>query len=324
MSKYKKQLIGLIILSVLSGLSTAYTNTWQLEENLNWDLVATGNQGEFLTAIVEVQKIVNENQTKAAKEAFEKLQENFPDFSGPDLDLFIKAELFLSSKKFTTAARTFDKLLKKYPESKLRDVAIGRMFEIGKIYLGGQKKVLLGFIKISGYAEGIRILEKVTDYAGIDSQIGTEAAIAIAKNYEKREKFHEAYLKWWEISSQWQTGTVGRDALLGMAQAKHAIYNKNPEQKRSYYDASCLRSARSYYERFKLLFPDDAKEINVDGIIDEINEQLAYKEFVTARYYQQTGSQQSANLYYDMVTTNWPDTKGAQKAEEILTENSGK
>jgi hypothetical protein len=197
------------------------------------------------------------------------------------------------------------------------------MFDIGKIYLGGQKKVLLGFIKISGYAEGIRILEKVTDYAGIDSQIGTESAIAIAKNYEKRERFNEAYLKWWEISSQWQTGSIGRDALLGMAKAKHAIYNKNPEQKRSFYDSSCLRSARSYYERFKLLFPDDAEAIDVDGIINEINEQLAYKEFVTGRYYQQTGSRQSANLYYDMVTTNWPNSKGAQKAKEILSQNTG-
>ena len=324
MLKYKKQLIELLILGVLSGLSTIYANTWQLEDNQNWDLVATDNQSKFLKAIAETQKIVDENQTKTAKKYFEKIKEDFTDFSGPDLDLFIKAELFLSDKKLTTAARTFDKLLKKYPESKLRDISIDRMFEIGKIYLGGKKKVLLSFIQISGYAEGIRILEKVTDYAGIDSQIGTDAAVAVAQNYEKREKFHEAYLKWWEISSQWQTGPIGRDALLGMAKAKHAIYNKNPEQKRSYYDASCLRSARSYYERFKLLFPEDAKAIDVDGTIDEINEQLAYKEFVTAQYYQQTGSRQSANLYYDMVTTNWPETKGAQKAKEILTENNGK
>ena len=322
MLKYKKQLVMLSILGFLSGISTTYANTWQLEENQNWDLITTENQGKFLTAIAEAQKIVNKNQTKAAKKAFEKLQEDFPDFSGPDLDLFIKAELFLSDRKFTTAARTFDKLLKKYPESKLRDVSIRRLFEIGKIYLDGQKKVLLGFIKISGYAEGIRILEKVTDYTGIDSQIGTEAAIAVAKNYEKRKKFDEAYLKWWEIYSQWQNGSIGRDALLGMAQAKYDIYNKNPEQKRSFYDASCLRSARSYYERFKLLFPDDAKAIGVDGIIKEINEELAYKEFVTGRYYQQTGSLQSANLYYNMVATNWPDTKGGQEARETLTENN--
>jgi len=322
MLKYKKQLVELIILGILSGLSTTHANMWQLEENQNWDLIATDNQDKYLSAITEAQKIVNEGQTKAAKEAFDILKEDFSEFAGPDLDLFIKAELLLSDNKFTTAARTFDKLLIKYPESKLRDFSIGRMFDVGTIYLGGQKKVFLGFIKISGYAEGIRILEKVTDYAGIDSQMGTEAAIAIAKNYEKREKFHEAYIKWWEISSQWQTGSIGRDALLGMAKAKHAIYNKNPEKKRSFYDASCLRSARSYYERFRLLFPDDAKTIDVDGIINEINEQLAYKEFVTGQYYQQTGSRQSANLYYDMVTTNWPDTKGAQKASEILTQKN--
>jgi len=161
-------------------------------------------------------------------------------------------------------------------------------------------------------------MEKITDRVGIDTQMGIKASVAVAENYEQRKKFNEAYLKWWEISLEWEMGPVGRDALLGMARNKHAVYNQHPEHKRTYYDASCLSSAKSYYGRFKLLYPIDAKEIGVDEILGEIDEQLAYKQLSIGRYYQRTGNRQSANLYYDMVVNNWPDSKAAEEAKEML------
>jgi hypothetical protein len=296
----------------------AWAGTWRLEDTGNWKQVSQQGQDKFLMAVAEGKKLVNTGQTKAARKAFEQLKEEFPEIAGPDLDRFIKAELLLSRRKLTKAARNYDKLLTDFPHTKLREAALERLFAIGTAYLGDQKKKLFGFIKISGYAEGIRIMEKLTDRAGIDSTMGVEAAIAVARNYEKREKLQEAYLKWWEISLEWQTGVIGRDALLGMAQAKRAIYNEHPKNKRPFYDASCLRSAKSYYERFRLLYPEDAKTIGVDRILNEISEQLANKEYVTGQYYQKTGNIQSANLYYNMVVTNWPESTAAEDAKNML------
>jgi tetratricopeptide (TPR) repeat protein len=311
----------LVVLS--AAFSIAWAGTWRLEDTGNWKQVSQQGQDKFLMAVAEGKKLVNTGQTKAARKAFEQLKEEFPEIAGPDLDKFIKAELLLSQRKLTKAARTYDKLLTDFPHTKLREAALERLFAIGTAYLGNQKKTVLGFFKISGYAEGIRIMEKVTDRAGIDSTMGVEATIAVARNYEKREKLQEAYLKWWEISLEWQTGIIGRDALLGMAQAKHTIYNEHPENKRPFYDASCLRSAKSYYERFRLLYPEDAKTIGVDRILNEISEQLANKEYVTGQYYQKTGNIQSANLYYNMVVTNWPESTAAEGAKSMLNNLNG-
>jgi len=314
--RMRRTISTLIVLSAV--FSIAWAGTWRLEDSGNWKQVSQQGQDKFLMAVAEGKKLVNTGQTKAARKAFEALKEDFPEIAGPNLDKFIKAELLLSRRKLTKAARTYDKLLTDFPHTKLRQAALERQFAIGTAFLGDQKKTVLGFLKISGYAEGIRIMEKVTDRAGIDSTMGVEAAIAVARNYEKREKLQEAYLKWWEISLEWQTGIIGRDALLGMAQAKHAIYNKNPENKRPFYDASCLRSAKSYYERFRLLYPEDAKTYGVDRILNEISEQLANKEYVTGQYYQKTGNIQSANLYYNMVVTNWPESAAAEGARSML------
>jgi outer membrane protein assembly factor BamD (BamD/ComL family) len=53
--------------------------------------------------------------------------------------------------------------------------------------------------------------------------------------------------------------------------------------------------------------------------LNEITEQLAYKEYATGQYYQRTGNIQSANLYYNMVVTNWPESAAAKGAKNMLS-----
>jgi len=316
MLKYQIRLFTFALAFISAALSSASENTWYLDQEQNWKTVSEQSQDKLLIAVAEAKKLVNTGQTEAAREAFETIKEDFSKSAGRDLDIFIKAELLLSKRKLAKSAKTYDKLLNDFPQTKFREMALDRMFSIGTAYLGGQKRQFLGF-KFSGYAEGIKIMEKVTDRVGIDSTMGVEAALAVVRNYEQRNKFHEAYLKWWEISLEWQTGQIGRDALLGMAQSKQAIYNKNPEYKRPFYDTSCLRSAKSYYERFKLLYPEDAKALGVDNILKEITEQLAFKEYIIGQYYKRTGNKQSANLYFDEVVSDWPDSTAAKIVEEM-------
>ncbi len=399
----------LAIAALLPVLSTVSADTWRLGKDRDWKAVSAQGKDKFLLAVAETKKLVNTSQTKAARKAFDTLKKDFPEIAGPDLDAFIKAELLFCKGKFIEAADSYDKLLTEYPESELRDAALDRQFAIATAFLTGQTKTVLGVFKVNGfaeglkimkrisdhagdspigteatvvvaqkyeekgdftrairnydklltehpdsefrelvfnrqyaiataylrgqkkrvlhvvkmkgYAEGVRIMEKISDRAGPDTPIGLKAAIAVAEHYEKREQFNEAYLKWWEISSQWQTGKTGADALLGMGRCKHAAYNNHPEHKRPFYDASNLNIAKSCYEKLKLLYPNDAEEIAVDQILKEIDEQLAYKQFSIGRHYIRTGNMQSANLYFDMVISDWPGTKAAEMAKEILTNN---
>ena len=407
MHKYKVLLMMLVVV-VLSSNSMVLADTWHLGKDQDWQTVS---KDKFLLAVAETKKLVNTGQAKAAGQAFEKLKKDFPEIVGPDLDIFIKAEMLFCKGKFTQAVDDYEKLIDNYPESKLRDAALGRQFEIAtaflggqqittlgvfkvpgysegmKImdriskqapdtpvgaeatvamaqkyeekgqftralriyerllteqphsdfrdqvmnrqyaiataYLGGQKKEIFRIIKLKGYAEGVRIMEKITDRAGLDSQMGLNASIAVAEHYERKKDFNSAYLKWWEISSQYQAGKTGRDALLNMARCKHAAYNKHPEYKRPLYDSSSLSIAKSCYERFKLLYPGDPEQKNVEIKLEEINEQLAYKQFSIGQYYHRTGNRKSANLYFNMVINDWPGTKAAEMAKEILAGNSG-
>lgn len=321
MLEYRMRLIVLAaaMLTTLSAVSAE--DTWRLGKDQDWKPVSAEDQSKFLLAVAETKKLVNTGQAEAAHKAFDKLKQDFPEIVAPDLDLFIEAELSFCKGKFTTAARNHDKLLTEYPQSQLRQAALDRQFAIATAFLAGRKRPVLRIFRIKGYGEGIRIMERITDRVGLDTPMGIRASVAVAENYEKRAKFEQAYLKWWEISSQWETGQIGADALLGMARCKHAVYNRHSEHKRAQYDASSLTTAKSYYEKFRLLYPKDAEAKGIDQILKQIDEQLAYKQFAISQYYQRTDNRQSANLYYNMVINNWPDSNVAKIAEEMLAKN---
>ena len=283
---------------------------------------ATEGDDKILRVVTETKELIDNGQLNRAQDAFDELQADFPKDLRPDLDLFIKGELNYAKDKYTKAVKSFEKMLTDYPRSSLSDAATDREFTIAKAYLDGRKKTVFGFIKLKGDAEGIRIMEKITDRIGLDSAMGIEASLAVAKNYEERELYEEAYLKWWEISLHWNQGPVGKDALVGMGRTKVAAYNQQPEHKRHMYDASGLSTAKSCYSRFKLLYPVDARQIDVDKILEEIDEQLALKQLSIGQYYQSTDHHRAANLYYQMVVNDWPDTQAAKTAKELLAANS--
>ena len=317
MPKFRLSFAALAAGFLLTAWSTAPADTWHLVDGKVWKEVSGDPNSQLQLAIAEATSFVNTGQHEEAREAYEAIKEKFPQIAGADFDIFVKAELYYCKGRFIRAVRSYDKLLTDHPKSTFRQAALEREFTIATAYLGGKKKVVLGFIKLSGYSEGVRIMEKITDHAGLDSQLGIDAALAVARSYQERELYNEAYLKWWEISLEWQTGPVGKEALLGMAHCKQASYNKEPERKRPLYDASRLSTAKSCYERFRLLYPEEAKEIGVDQTLREIDEQLACKQLTIGEYYQRVGNKQAANLYYDMVVSDWPGTEAAETAKEL-------
>lgn len=303
-------ILSAVILFWAIQSGAAFAEKWRLEKGSDFKPVSA--EDNYLLAVAEIKQLVNKGETKAVRKALDKLKTDYPEIAGPDLDAFIKAEMLLCQGKLAKAGKSYDKFLAEYPESGLYEVVLDRQFSIATAFLNGQKKPILKVFKIRGYAEGEKIMENISDRAG-QSPLAIKATKAVADSLEKRGKFNEAYYKWSEISSRWPTGKTGKEALLNMGRCKHAAY------KGAKYDASNLISAKSYYENFKLRQPKDSQELDIDEKLEQMNEQLAYKQFHIGQYYQRTGSIQSANLYYQMVIDNWPGTTVAKMAKKMIS-----
>ena len=135
-----------------------------------------------------------------------------------------------------------------YPTSPLYEAALEREFQMGTALLAGYKVPLLKIFRVKGYDEGVKVMNRLADRAG-DAPIAQQALIAVAKSFEKRKKFREAFDTWADISSRWPTGQIGKNALLSMATTMYATY-RGPR-----YDATGLISAKGYYQSYKSRYP---------------------------------------------------------------------
>jgi len=302
-------LISLLWAGTWQQAGMVWAETWRLEKGQDWKPVDAQGKDRYLLEVARIKQLVNTGQTNAVRKAMAQLKKDFPQIAGPDLDAFIEGELLFCKGKFVKAVRSYDKFLAEFPDSEFYQAALDRQFAIATAFLAGRKIRVLGIFRIRGYASGERIMGKITDSTG-DAPIAVRAAVAVAESLERREKFEPAYHKWSQIASRWPGGQTGKDALLGMARCKHAAY-RGPK-----YNASNLVSAKSYYENFKLRYPEDAEKLGIEDKLEQINEQLAYKQFSIGRYYERTGSELPANLYYQVVTDSWPDSTAAKMAKE--------
>jgi TolA-binding protein len=314
---YGRRISAIIMLTAVGALWGSLVfgaETWMLKKGNGWQEASANPQARYLLAVSKLKELVSEGKVDELGVAIAQLKKDFPDIAGPDLDEFLAAEKLFAAGKFTKAVRAYDTFFVRYPESPLYEAALDRELAIAQAYLSGHKKKVLRFIPLKGYAEGVKIADKVIDRAG-DSPIAIRASVAVADSYEKRALYEDAYQRWSLVSSRWPTGKIGMDALLGMARCKHAAY-RGPK-----YDASDLISARSYYENFLKRYPEESKTYEIEKRIEQIKEQLSYKEYTIAQYYERTGSIESADIYCRYVGEDWPGSTGAKMAKEILQKN---
>jgi len=332
MPMYKiRVVIVLAVMLLLSTFSVVPAEIRNLGQAGGTSSVSQQSQDNYLLTMARIEKLVDTGKCNAALKAFNQLKTDFPEIARPDsndLALFIKAEMLRCKGKFTKAARAYSRLMDEFPpESRFYKAALDRQFSIATAFLAGRKKPVLGVFKIKGYAEGVRIMDGINYRLGFGDPIGIKAAVEVAKGYQERKKYDEAFYRWDEIREQYSSDKLRKDALLAMAQCRLAVYKGHeydtsaligrPLNPESYYN-----SAKSCYEKFRQQYPDDVNDFGIGQSLKEIDEELAFKQFMIGQHYQRTGNNLSANLYYRMVVNRWPQTDTAKMANEMLIKNS--
>ena len=332
MPKYKiRVVIVLAVMLLLSTFSVVRAEIQHSENAQDTRSVSQQSQDNYLLTVAQIEKLVDTGKCKAALKAFNQLKTDFPEIArqdSNDLALFIKAEMLRCKGKFTKAARAYSRLMDEFPpESRFYGLALDRQFSVATAFLAGRKRPVLGVFKIKGYAEGVRIMDGINYRLGFGDPIGIKAAVEVAKSYRERKKYDEAFYRWDEIREQRSSDKLRKDALLAMAQCRLAVYKGHeydtsaligrPLNPESYYD-----SAKSCYEKFRQQYPNDVNDFGIGQSLKEIDEELALKQLKIGQYYQKTGNNLSANLYFQMVVNRWPQTDAAKMANEMLIKNS--
>ncbi len=318
----RKIRVLLPVLAVLTacGNCLVCAGTLHLKDGKEWQDVSNSDEGRYLMAVAKFKQLISSGNAESGTEELIKLKEAYPEIADAAFNVFLEAETLYADGKWDKAVRKYDVVLNKWPESWLRQTVLERKFSIALAFLNGHKRKVLKVLYLSAFAEGEEIMYDIDNRVG-DAPIAKRALIAIARAYERRGQFVDAYYVWENISSRWTTGQLGTMAILEMAQDQHSSY-RGPD-----YDHTGLDVAADHYRRVKVEaynYPQLVVADEVDEKLKTIEEQLAYKQYSVGEYYDRTGSRQAAELYYEEVLGNWPNTAAAGMAQaRMLAWNSG-
>ena len=312
MKNRKIVLAASLLVSLFCSVASS-AQTYHLSKSQQWQDVSGDDNSSYLLTVSKLKQDIASGNVEEAKEVISQLVAQHPELAGKELDSFMEADYLYSKGKLSKAVKKYKAFTKKYPESWLYEAALERQFDIATAFLSGAKRKILKIIKLSAYDDGADMMQRIANETG-NEILAKRALQRLAESYEDRDLYLDAYNTWLQISTRWPTAQTGEDALLGMARSMYLGY-KGPK-----YQAASLKSAKGYYSSYARIYPEKAKELKIADIEVQIREQIAYKQYYIASYYERTGAYVAASSYCQYVIDNWPDTIASELATRKIEE----
>ncbi|MGB0766996.1 MAG: outer membrane protein assembly factor BamD, partial [Phycisphaeraceae bacterium] len=229
--------------------------------------------------------------------------------------LLLKADAIAAQGDYYRSLTDYELVIGLYPGTEQYRVAIEREYDIAKLFTGGllRKGRWVGIRLFDADDTGIELLIRVQERLP-GSALGERASIDIGDYYfdegdmEMASEAYDLFLLNYPESRQREW------AMLRLIQASLAKY-KGPE-----FDPSGLTDAAQRLREYQRDYPAAAEKIGAEALMVRIDESLAKKKLVTARWYEKRGQRRGAITMYRNVIRDYP---GSSAAVEALIRNVG-
>lgn len=208
----------------------------------------------------------------------------------------------------------YETLVKEFPGSTAFPIALERQFGVGKRYLAGLRKRILGMRLEDATPIGEELMLRIAERLP-GSQLAELAVLELADYYYRTQDLrgaaetYDVFLQKFP-ESEHRSLAHRRKILANVAQFK------GPE-----YDASGLREARLGVEDFADRFPSEAARSGLgDALVARLDESAAAQKYNTADWYLRQGDPASARLMFSRLTETHPGTVAAQRALDLMLE----
>ncbi len=226
--------------------------------------------------------------------------------------LYLKASCLLETGEYRAAHDAYSALLNDFPGSIYAERALSGEFRVAEQYLAGRrKKVWGGLLRFKNRDGGVEILDDmIVNYA--DTPLAEKAQRAKADYYFSRGEFELAEDEYAVFTRDYPRSRWHPYALLQSARAALASF---PGVR---FDDAPLLEAQERFAEFLRTYPDQARELDVPVLLDEIANRRAEKTLEIARFYDKTGQINAARYYYRQTAARWPDSPAALQARSRL------
>lgn len=253
---------------------------------------------------------------RSAAGTFKKLVKKYPESEHRPEAMWLRGEALLGLKDYYKAFEQYEELLTQYAGSPHYREALVRQIEIAEVYFGPTRRKVLGVPLLSGDTEAVEILRKVYEHQPT-GDLADDVVLRIADHYWSKQEWASAEDYYDKYCREYPNGPASRQAEL--KRARCALERcRGPR-----YDTTCLRLAQDRLEQFQAKFPDLAAQEKVPEMLIEIRAIQAESLYRVADWYHRTGQPVAAAHYLERLQADYGDTPWSAKAADLLARMRG-
>jgi len=204
----------------------------------------------------------------------------------------------------------YQRVIDKYPFSERIQEIIERQFKIGEKFMTGEKRKAMGVV-LPVENPAIEIFRKIVE----NSTFGPLAAAAQYKLgliLKSELYYYEAEDAFNKVISNYPTSEWAEAARYQIAACRAAV-SRSPD-----YDQWATNEAKQKFEEFVREHPDAVLSRDAEKNIEDLNEKEAEANYNVGRFYEKQKAYDAAKIYYEEVTSSYPQSPWSAKAMERL------
>jgi len=260
---------------------------------------------------------------------FKDAADRWPDSALEEDALFMMGEGYFFADRYPKANDAWERLLKKYPNSKHLDAIEARRFAVAQFWLEMHDKDPQSFWAFNftdstrptrdAFGSAVRVFDRIriddpTGKLADDATLAAGNAYFASGRYLDADNFYTDLRKTFP-SSEHQY----RAHLLGL-KAKLMSYEGTD------YSGVPLDEAEKLIKQIQRQFPQEAAKEReyLTRAYAEVRYKKAEREWSLGQYYDRRGDYGAARFYYDILTKDYAETPFAQQAKTRLAEVADK
>ncbi len=259
------------------------------------------------------EELLAQGNTEKALDEYKKILRYFPESNYCELAQYSIARTLEAQENYKEAVEEYQKVIDDYPNSRLFNTVLEKQRKIADRYfdLGVEREERFILFRGSNFDKAIKIYRQVIGNQPF-SELSAEAQYRIGLSYMKLQLYEEASAEFQRTIDSYPSSGWASEAAFGTAECK---YN---QMLPSEYDKTAVEDAISKFRYFLRSYPDSAHAEEARAKLTELQEIAAEHEFNIALYYHRNMRYESARMYFDAITRDYPETQWARRARETL------
>lgn len=299
-----------VLLAVLLAPPAAAQQTFSLTDE-GWQQQQAFPPNSPEGRLQAIRAAIAEKRSEAAEELASGWIRAYPNHPRLAEAYLLRADAKALRQRYYKALYDYEYVIRAFPASTEFQIALEREYEIARLYLAGINRHFLGMRILPAEGEGEELLIRIQERAP-GSELGEKASLLLADYYFRKAQMPSAAEAYDLFLLNYPQSAHREWAMLRLIQASLARF-KGPE-----FDPTGLIEASQRLRMYREEYPAAADRLGADALIVRIDESLALKELVTARWYEQRSEPISAAYVYTRVVNDYPQTAAAQTALQRL------